>query len=135
MRYGEAFNKLGYTLTVPRQQWSADKADGVCLTLWEVELDPEFKRQRIDTRKNCGRHETWVTAHGNRLRIQHLSRAMDEFEGWVDVVLVRGTPGQGADEANPWIKKDRKSAWRVVQFEPDTGHFICELKKLEGQKV
>jgi hypothetical protein len=131
VRYGEAFKKLGYTLVVPRQQWSAEKDDGVCITLWEVELDPEFKKQRLDTRTNCGRHETWATAHGNHLRVRHLSKAMTELGGWVDVVLVRGTPGKGADDANPWMVKERKSAWRVVHFEPDTGHFIVELKKIE----
>ncbi|WP_156255227.1 hypothetical protein [Sandarakinorhabdus oryzae] len=132
MNYAEAFQRLGYRLAAPRTDWSAANEDGVCLTLWKVELDPEYKRRRLDSRKNCGPIEEWP-ARGKNLRHQHLSQAVDQHDGWVDVIIVHGTPGVGFGDADPWVVRDRKSRWRVVSFDRETGHFVVELVPTEGK--
>jgi hypothetical protein len=38
MQFVEAFDALGYAVQVPRQDWSAEKPDGVCISLWKKEL-------------------------------------------------------------------------------------------------
>lgn len=48
MRFVEAFEKLGCEVAAPRTDWSAERDDGVCLTLWTKETD--WKNLVSDTR-------------------------------------------------------------------------------------
>ena len=125
MQYGEAFTKLGYTLAVPRQDWSSERADGVCITLWRSEID--WKTLTMDSRVRGGQLEQWSSLPGNSKRIRHAKRALAEFGGMVDVIIVDGVPGQGVTDATPWNPKDRKGlCWRITELDEITGHIRME---------
>ena len=77
----------------------------------------------IDSRVNCGSVYTWNPA-GNNKRKRHLQQAIDNHDGWIDVVVVDGVPGQGVDKASPWIAAERRGLrWKVEDFDPEVGHF------------
>ena len=38
MQFVEAFEHLGYNVEAPRQDWSAEKEDGICISLWKKEM-------------------------------------------------------------------------------------------------
>jgi hypothetical protein len=63
----------------------------------------------------------------------HLRRALDEFEGRVDVVIVSGTPGVSYGTAQPWIPEGGRfgTYWQVIDFEGQTGHFEVVLRQQE----
>jgi hypothetical protein len=127
VQYSEAFSSLGYRLLSPRQDWTAEKDDGVCITIWQSEMPREPGRPWLDTRIHCGPIEKWGNAAGNKKRIEHISRAVKEFGGKVDVIIVRGRPGEGVDEAFPWRPENRKGHyWKISNFDPQTGHFRAE---------
>lgn len=122
MRYSEAFNRLGYKLDIPRLDWSAANETGVCISLWRSEMD--WKNLSFDTHVNAGPLSTWNPA-GNNKRKRHLAEALAKHDGWIDVVIVDGIPGQGVDKATPWLPKERKGLrWRVFEFDPEVGHFV-----------
>jgi hypothetical protein len=126
MKYGEAFSKLGYQLVVPRQDWTAEKENGVCITVWKNNID--YSNWTFDTRVHAKDWEEWGSKSGNKKRIRHATRALSDFHGWVDVVIVDGLPGEGVANADPWIEKDRKGKrWRVTYLEEETGHIRLEL--------
>lgn len=128
MQFVQAFNALGYEVDVPRQDWSAEKADGVCLTLWTVETD--WKALVMDTRVHAGPNDAWQHKSGSAKRIKHARRALDEFDGWIDVVKIDGDPGEGYGNASPWVPSDRMGhRWRVVYLEDATGHLRLEAHK------
>ena len=57
-----------------------------------------------------------------------LTIASQRFDGWIDVVVVDGVPGEGVDEATPWLPANRQGLrWRVVAFDEESGHFRAEL--------
>jgi hypothetical protein len=123
MKFAEAFNRLGYRLEVPRLDWSAQNDDGVCLSLWRSEIN--WKDLSFDTRVDAGPPATWNAA-GNNKRMRHLSTALAKFDGWVDVVVVDGVPGEGVNNATPWNPEDRQGRrWRVSNFDDLTGHFAA----------
>ncbi|WP_067111303.1 hypothetical protein [Sphingopyxis granuli] len=131
MRYGEAFAKLGYALTAPRQDWSAERDDGVCITLWRSEID--WKTLTMDSRLHGGPLSDWSGLPGNAKRIRHVKRALDEFGGAVDTIIVDGIPGQGVIGATPWNPDDRKGLrWYVTDLEEATGHIRLEVRKPQG---
>lgn len=128
MQFVESFEKLGYTVEAPRQDWSADKDDGVCLSLWKKEMAFQNGMLWMDTRIHAGPNELWRDTSGNRKRIRHLRRAIDEFEGRVDVVIVSGEPGEGYGTAQPWLTEGKRAGtyWKVSELEERTGHFrVC----------
>src|SRR3546814_8272630 len=86
MQYGEAFTKRGYALTAPRQDWSAERDDGVCITLWRTEID--WKTLTMDSRVRGGPLGDWSGLPGNAKRIRHATRALDGFGGMVDAIIV-----------------------------------------------
>ncbi|MBW8753463.1 MAG: hypothetical protein JF595_04825 [Sphingomonadales bacterium] len=90
MQFVEAFNSLGYEVPVWRQDWSAEKPDGICLSLWSKETD--WKALVMDTRIHATAIEDWGHKPGNRKRALHARHALDEFDGWIDVVKIDGTP-------------------------------------------
>ena len=125
MRYQEAFNKLGYSLPNPRQHWSCANESGVCLSLWRTEID--WKNRKFDTREDAGPTESWNPAGANQ-RIRDLIAARDRFDGWIDVVIVDGVPGEGVDKATPWVPSEREGLrWRVTAFDETSGHFRAEM--------
>lgn len=125
MRYGEAFSKLGYKLGAPRQDWSAERDDGICISLWRTEID--WKLLSMDSKINGGPLEEWSKLPGNKTRIRHAHRAINEFDGVVDVVIVDGVPGNGVTNATPWVPSDRKGLrWKITSLDPLTGHIRLE---------
>ncbi|MEP7221557.1 MAG: hypothetical protein ABI673_02690 [Novosphingobium sp.] len=127
MQFVAAFNALGYTINNQRQDWSAEKPDGVCISLWTKETD--WKAMVMDSRIHAGAVELWGHKSGNTKRRKHARRALDEFDGWVDVVKVDGNPGEGYGNAAPWNPAERKGfRWRVTFLDDVSGHL-----KLEAQ--
>lgn len=127
MKYGEAFRKLGYQLEAPRLDWSAANDQGVCITLWRSEID--WPKLKMDSRVDAGPVSTWNMA-GNNKRKRHLTTALQEHNGWLDVVIVDGVPGHGVDKATPWYPTERKGLrWRVSDLDLGTGHFTVQALK------
>jgi len=132
MKYVEAFNKLGYEVSAPRTDWTSEKDDGVCLTLWtrEVEWTPQPPSLNLFEMSTPGSN-AWEKLPGHAKRTMHLSRAMNEFGGRVDVVLVKGIPGEGIDSADPWLTDQRNGfGWRLTKFDSETGFFSVVAEKL-----
>ena len=133
MQYVEAFNSLGYEVPNPRQDWSAEKNDGVCITLWksEVQWTPAPPRLDLWTRATPGTTD-WENLPGHKKRTNHIERAVSEFDGWVDVIVVNGIPGQGYGAADPWLPAQRENhGWRIQEFDKATGFFSVAAEKLK----
>ena len=129
MQFAEAFKSLGYELKSPRQDWSAQKEDGVCISLWQVEIENAVSQRAFDSKVDAGPLELWATKPGNVKRKIHFEICKAQFDGWLDVVIVTGTPGQAYKSANPWKVAERHNhKWRLVHFENQTGHFKVELQ-------
>lgn len=127
MTFTDAFAQLGYRLSSPRTDWSATKEGGVCISIWAKEMRPKRPGSAFDTRTDAQPIETWNHKQGFKRRLPHLSRAISEFGGYVDVVVVTGTPGEGHGSADPWIPGKRQGyRWRITFFDPATGHFAVE---------
>jgi len=100
---------------------------GVCIILWRTEID--WKNRKFDTREDAGPTETWNIAGANQ-RKRDLVVAMGEFEGWIDVVVVDGIPGEGVDNATPWAPNERQGLrWRLTEFDETSGHFRAEMMR------
>ena len=131
MQYVEAFSSIGYDVPSPRQDWSAEKEDGVCITLWKVEIDWIPPPPRFDCWKTQtpGENE-WDMLPGNRKRARHIARALEEFGGWVDVIIVNGTPGEGYKSTDIWKPEQRmKHRWRIQKFDQATGFFSAAAEQ------
>jgi hypothetical protein len=127
VKFAEAFEALGYEIELPRQDWSAENERGVCLSLWTKETD--WKQLVIDTRIHATDLADWGHKSGNKKRIRHARRAYDEFDGWVDVVKIDGTPGIGYGFASPWVPAERQGRrWRVTYLDDETGHIRLEAQ-------
>jgi len=130
MRFVEAFQSLGYELDNHRNEWSAESENGVCITIWQEETHVEngllvYELELLSKSPNAGH---WTNKSGHKKRIRHLSRAIDEFDGFVDVVLLEGPPGGPYESAHPWGKKEiYRSGWRVVSLNRETGGFRVEI--------
>jgi hypothetical protein len=131
MKYTEAFEALGYTVEAPRQDWTAEKPGGVCISLWSKEMGSREGALWMNTKVHAQPLENWREKAGNRKRIRHLRRALDEFDGRVDVVIVSGTPGVGYGSAQPWIAEGGRTGtyWQVTELEDETGHFAVEMRR------
>ncbi|HEY5363101.1 MAG TPA: hypothetical protein VIJ49_02755 [Aestuariivirga sp.] len=120
----KAFSTLGYQLSNHQTDWSAESDRGVCITVWEKELGIRDGLSWFDSQVHAGPYEIWGSKVGNNKRKKHLARALAEFGGRVDVVIVKGTPGEGYDDADPWgEERKRKGHWQIKSFDQDTGHF------------
>ena len=127
MQYVEAFERMGYSVPAPRQDWTAESDTGICITLWRSELGFRNGKPWVDTRVHAGDNSIWKNKPGNRKRIAPLQRALDEFDGWVDAIIVHGHPGESYGSADPWILEDRRQMrWQVTWIDPETGHFTAE---------
>ena len=133
MQFVEAFKTLGYEVPSPRQDWSTEKPDGVCISLWTKEIvwaptPPSFDLWSL---YEPGQNE-WESLPGHSKRTRHLQRAVSEFGGKVDVVIVTGTPGENYGTTDPWLPDQRKNhAWRVTKFDKATGFFSAACKELK----
>ncbi len=129
MQFVEAFEHLGYDVEAPRQDWSAEKKDGICISLWKKEMGTRDGLMWVNTSVHADPIENWGTKSGNTKRIRHLRRALEEFGGRVDVVIVSGDPGEGYGTAQPWVAKDGRANtyWQITEFEAGTGHFEVVL--------
>ena len=131
MQYAESFKKLGYDLVSPRQDWSAENSDGVCISIWREELDKHSLLPRLDlwTLHPDPAAATWRSKPGHEKRTRHLARALSEFDRRVDVVLVSGIPGQSYRDADPWLVAKRGGWWSISNFDVTNGYFVAEVKK------
>lgn len=129
MQYVEAFERLGYKVEAPRQDWTAEKADGVCISLWRKEMGVEGGLMWMDTRVHADPIKNWRDKAGNRKRIRHLQRAIGEFDSRVDVVMVSGEPGVSYGTAQPWLAEGSRSGtyWHLKSLDADSGHFEVRL--------
>ena len=123
MQYVKAFNVLGFDVPSPRKDWSAEKDDGICITLWKSEVEwtpppPRFDLWGIATPGEAD----WEALAGHKKRTGHLARAVLEFDGWVDAY----------ENADPWIPAQRVNhRWRITKFDEATGYFSAIAKKLK----
>jgi len=131
MQYVEAFNSFGYDVPNPRRDWSAEKADGTCITVWKAEID-RTAPPHIDFWRMAEPEPTeGETLSGHKKRTVHLARAVSEFDRWVDVIIVAGTPGEGYGRADPWLPHQRANhRWRISNFDEATGWFSAAAEKL-----
>lgn len=133
MNYVEAFNSLGYDVPNPRQDWSAEKSNGICITLWKVQVDwtplpPSFNLWALH---EPGKTD-WEHLPGHAKRCRHIERAVSEFEGKVDVIIVSGEPTEGYGTADPWLPLERHDhSWFVTKFDSETGFFSATVAKLK----
>ncbi|MBI1686777.1 hypothetical protein [Caulobacter hibisci] len=131
MNFSNAFQALGYIITQPRTDWSAMSPGGVCISIWRDEIHRSGDGLFVfDTQLHGRDHDLWKRKPGNRKRIGHLARVMAELGGAVDVVIVHGTPGGRVTSADPWDVERRGARWRVVSFDPGSGHYRAELERL-----
>ena len=130
MQFVEAFERLGYKVDAPRQDWSAMKLNGVCITPWKKELRTQDGRLWMSTRDHAGPIEKWGDKAGNRKRISHLRRAVNELGDKVDVVIVSGEPGASYGTAQPWLSEGSRAGtfWEITAFEEESGHFEVQLR-------
>jgi hypothetical protein len=129
MNFSSAFDALGYDLKAPRTDWSAERDNGVCLSLWAKEIKFKDGGCSFDTKRDAMPIESWNHKPGFRRRLEHLRKAHETLGGRIDVVIVSGTPGASYEDAHPWKPEQRKGmAWYVTDFDYDTGHFSAETR-------
>ena len=127
MQYAEAFDALGYKLISVRNDWTASKPGGVCVTIWKRELD--WEEMSMDSRVRGGPISNWGHKAGNKRRIEHAALALREFNGWVDAILISGKPGVSYEDAQPWLPSQKGGRrWRVVFLDEETGHIRLEAQ-------
>jgi hypothetical protein len=99
---------------------------------WEFARDLLWMNRRVHADDLDG----WRDKPGNRKRIRHLKRALDEFGGRVDVVIVSGKPGVSYGTAQPWLADGSRGAthWEVGDFDENSGHFEAKLVPDTPQK-
>jgi len=75
MKFTEAFEALGYELADFRQDWTAEKSDGVCISLWKKEMGTRHGLLWMNTRVHADPIDQWRDKAGNRRRIASSPRA------------------------------------------------------------
>jgi len=128
MQFVEAFDRLGYEVPNPRQAWTAEKEDGVCITIWRKELMHEDGRPYLDLWKMYPEgNEWWEDKSEHKRRTRRLERAIDEFGGRVDAILLSGEVGKSYGNADPWDVRKRSGHWRIARLCRQTGYFRAEI--------
>lgn len=129
MQYSAAFEALGYSLDNVRQDWSAENATGVCVTIWKRQMN--WDEMSYDTRQHKTKSEIWQAKLGNRKRVAHAKRALEDFEGWIDAILISGEPGVSYEDAQLWVPSEKGGKrWRVVFLDEASGHLRLEARPL-----
>ncbi|WP_257543587.1 hypothetical protein [Sphingopyxis sp. DBS4] len=127
MQYSSAFEEFGYKLENVRQDWSAQNATGVCITIWKRRMN--WDELSYDTRLHKSSVDIWSEKSGNRKRIVHAQRALNDFEGWIDAILISGEPGVSYEDAQLWIPSEKGGKrWRVVFLDQAIGHIRLEAQ-------
>ena len=125
--YAASYRELGYELRF-NQEWSAEKSDGVCISLWVSELQ-NMNSDVYDTEQHAKPLETW-TKSMNTKRIPMLLKALHSHEGWVDAVIRDDTNGRTDAPTKPWMLSEQGGLkWKLIDVDKDTGHFKA-VKKL-----
>ncbi len=127
MNYTETFSFLGYSLESIRADWSAEKSDGVCITIRNAQIVPKSYPPRIDLWQLHPDGGEFVNKPGYIKRTRHLSRAVSDFGGKVDVILVDGDLEEPYKDAHPWDCEKRKASWMISKFDPESGYFCAEV--------
>jgi hypothetical protein len=85
----------------------------------------------MNTQTHADPIEKWKSKPGNQKRIRHLRRAVNEFGGRVDVIIVSGTPGESYGTAQPWVAQGARAGtrWQVTSLDDATGHFEVVLRR------
>ena len=132
MKFVAAFERLGYVVEAQRQDWSAANEKGVCISLWKKEMGSQDGLLWMNTQVHAGPIQNWGHKSGNAKRITHLQRAVDEWGGQVDVVIVSGEPGESYGTAQPWLREGARAGtcWQITEFDAATGHFEARLQPL-----
>jgi hypothetical protein len=131
LKFTEAFEALGYSLSAPRTDWSAQSSTGVCVSLWKKEMGIRDGLLWMNTRVHATPLENWRTKAGNQKRTQHLRQALHHHDGRVDVVIVSGSPGDSYGSAQPWVAEGARAGtcWQVTELDDATGHFEVVLRR------
>jgi hypothetical protein len=129
VQFVAAFKKLGYDLANPRQDWSAAKTDGVCITIWRKERGVKDGLPYMDLWELPSEDAEWRHKPGHVKRTGHLKQALTEFDGKVDVIFLTGEPGVGYENAVPWVVDERGASWHITKFDEATGNFRAEIDK------
>ena len=127
MEFEEAFKSLGYKLESFRQDWTAERDDGICITIWTKQTKVKDGLPYLDCWEIDHNGDDFMEGPAHKKRTLHLERAMNEFDGLVDVILVSGPPGGSYENATPWDSKKRKGSWKIVKFCSETGFFRAEV--------
>ena len=64
---------------------------------------------------------------GHRERTDNIAKALREFDGRVEVVMVSAASGEGAGDAEPWDAKLRGGFWKITRFDPNDGYFRADV--------
>ena len=134
MNYAKAFKSLGYDLQSPRNDWSSENEKGVCVSIRRIQIQMRNRLPYIDTAVNSIPLASWSVKPGNTKRKRHLTRAIQELAGAVDVIIVDGTPGSAFVDAEPWDPLQRGASWHITNFDPETGHFCAEVRRLNNSQ-
>ncbi|MGV7121660.1 hypothetical protein [Sphingopyxis sp. 550A] len=127
MLYSAAFKELGYRLENVRQDWSAENSTGVCITIWKRQMN--WDDLSYDTRLHKSSIDNWGSKSGNKRRLVHAERAIEEFDGWIDAILISGEPGVSYEDAQIWVPSEKSGKrWRVVYIDMATGHLRLEAQ-------
>lgn len=129
MRYGAAFERLGYRLANTRQSWSAAKADGVCLALRKQQFGLNNGLPYYDFFEIHPDRKSHMDRFGHRERTTHIARALREHDGRVDVVMVSAASREGAGDSTIWDVNARGGFWKITKFDPEDGYFRAEVVK------
>jgi hypothetical protein len=83
----------------------------------------------MDSRILGGDIAIWGSKPGNKKRIAHAKRALTDFDGWIDAILVDGIPGVSYGKAFVWVPEEREIRfWRVTYLDETTGHLRLEAQ-------
>ncbi len=125
MRFADAYKKLGYKLDNHQTDWSAEKADGVCISIWKKLACWKPPPPYFDCSEVWPDEEPGADQIGHKKRRRHVQRAFEELHGFVDAVLLSGTYGEGYDDAEPCERPGGR--WKITRFDPSNGKFRAEV--------
>jgi hypothetical protein len=132
MNYADAFKTLGYKLQNHQTDWSAEKTDGVCISMWRERLTRKSPLH-FDTDEAWPDGEPATNKIGFNKRTRHIETACEKFDGFVDVVLRDGAYGEQHGDSEPWNWKHRGGRWKITRFDPSSGKFRAEVVALGNE--
>ena len=126
----EAFRRLGYE-PANNYVWSVLKDDGLCLALWDGEIDRTREPLMVfDTRLDAGPTD-WRDDPKAMERLRQLRIASEKFDGRIDVVLRRGTPHANDGTAQAWERIGARAStfWRCDDLDLNAREFVIRLHR------